>query len=143
MRRAVWTVVVLCAVAGLAQAAGSDIGTWAKTEGTMTLTIEAHGSARRLVYHVKDKPITLTVDSDLDGKDAPVMMNGKLSGETMAIRKVDAHHYSTVLKINGRPFGTSEATFSDDFSKMTVHTDIQRAEMGREVGKKTETWVRQ
>jgi hypothetical protein len=30
------------------------------------------------------------------------------SGETMAIKRVDDHHLSTVLKMNGKLFGTSE-----------------------------------
>ena len=34
----------------------------------------------------------LTLESRFDGSDAPVLMNGKPSGESMGIKRVDDHH---------------------------------------------------
>jgi hypothetical protein len=65
----------------------------------MTMVVEACcNGGRRLIYHVViDKTETLlTVESRFDGGDAPVLMNGKPSGETMAIKLADDHHASTV-----------------------------------------------
>ena len=62
----------------------------------------------------------MTVDSPMDGREAPVLVGGKPSGETMAIKRVDDRHYSAVVKMNGKPFGTSNGTVSADGKTMTV-----------------------
>jgi hypothetical protein len=70
-------------------------------------------------------------------------MNGKPTGETMAIKRVDAHHASTVLKMNGQQFGTSEATLSADGKTLTVRNDLTASGGGQQAGKHTEIWVKQ
>jgi hypothetical protein len=87
--------------------------------------------------------MVLTVESQLDGRDAPVMLGGKPSGETMAIKLVDDHHTTAVLKMNGKIFGTSKGTLSPDGKILTVEDDFTSAVGGQPVGKQTETWVRQ
>jgi hypothetical protein len=69
-------------------------------------------------------------------------MGGKPSGETMAITRVDAHHVSAVVKMNGRPFGTSKATLSADRRTLTVINEFSSSAGGQAVGKSTEIWVR-
>src|SRR4029077_10239625 len=96
----------------------------------------------KLTYRFKGSPMVLTVASPMDATDAPVRVNGKPSGETMAIRLVDEHHTSTEIKMNGRQFGTSRATLSDDFSKMTVENEFTEATPTDKAGKRTEIWVR-
>lgn len=69
-------------------------------------------------------------------------MNGKPSGETMAITRVDAHHTAAVVKMNGAPFGTSKGTLSADGRTLTVLNVFSSATGGQQVGKQTEIWVR-
>ena len=71
------------------------VGTWvrqstASMPGTVTMTVEACcNGGRRLIYHIVigDTKTLLTVESRLDGSDAPVMMEGKPSNEM----QVDGH----------------------------------------------------
>lgn len=125
------------------------VGTWVRqstaSAPAMTMTVEAccHGG-RRLIYHidVAGTETLMTVESPFDGSDAPVLIGGKPSGETMAIKQVDDHHLSTVVKMNGRPFGTSEATLSTDGRTLTVINNVTSSAGGPPVGKSTEVWVR-
>jgi hypothetical protein len=129
-------------------AADSAVGTWVRTDdsgklGVITLTIDAWGKGGcKLTYRFKGSPTVMTVASPMDGTDAPVLVNGKASGQTMAIRLVDKHHASTEIKMNGKQFGTSRATLSDDFSKMTVENEFTEATPTEKAGKRTEVWVR-
>jgi hypothetical protein len=68
---------------------------------------------------------TLTVNSPMDGTEVPALVGGKPSGETMAIKRVDDHHYSAVVKMSGKPFGTSNGTVSADGKTMTVESVSQ------------------
>src|SRR5262245_933121 len=145
-----------CGIAILLLASGTplhaqvEIGTWVRQDtalkaGTMTMDVEecCHGG-RRLTYHILmgETAAQITVDSPFDGTEAPVLVNGKPTGETMAIKRVDAHHASTVVKMNGAPFGTSEATLSADGKTLTVHNDFSGSAGGQQAGKTTETWVK-
>jgi len=127
-----------------------EIGTWVRratdSMPAMTMQIEACcNGGRRLIYHVdiNGTETLLVVESQLDGSDAPVLMNGKPSGETMAITRVDDHHSTAVVKMNGRPFGTSQATLSADGRTLTVINDISSSASGQAAGKYTEVWVKQ
>ena len=103
----------------------------------MTMNIAACcNGGRRLTYHVdiNGTETLLFVETKLDGSEAPVMMNGKASGETMAITRVDAHHASTVLRMNGKPFGTSQATLSADGRTLTVLDDFSSSVGDPQVG---------
>lgn len=127
------------------------VGTWvrqgrATMPGSMTMTVEAccHGG-RRLIYHIdiQGTKSVLTVDSPFDGTDVPVLMNGQPSGETMAIKRLDDHQLFTIVRMNGRPFGTSKATLSADGRTLTVLNDYSSTAGGNAAGKFTEVWVRQ
>jgi hypothetical protein len=127
-----------------------DVGTWVRqatdSMPAMTMTVEACcNGGRRLIYRIaiQGTETLLTVESPFDGSEAPVMMGGKPSGQTMAITRVDAHHVSSVTKVNGRPFGTSKATLSADGRTLTVHNDFSSSVGAQAVGKSTEVWVRQ
>jgi hypothetical protein len=97
-----------------------------------------------LTYHldINGTPSILTVESRFDGSDAPVLMAGKPSGETMGIKRVDDHHFFTVVKMNRKVFGTSKATLSANDRLLTVINDFSSSTGGQPVGKFTETWVR-
>jgi hypothetical protein len=125
------------------------VGTWVrqptKSMPGMTMVVEACcNGGRRLIYHVVlgTTEALLTVESRFDGSDAPVLMNGKSSGETMGIKLVDDHHASTVLKMNGTIFGTADGTLSPDGKTLTVIDDYNSAAGGQPVGKHTELWTR-
>jgi hypothetical protein len=140
-------VVVTFAGAGAAQAQ-IGIGTWVKQGTTpgqpgLSMVVEAccGGSGRKLIYKAGET-VVLTVESALDGTEAPEMSMGKPTGETMGIKRVDDHHTMTVLKLNGQQFGTSTATISDDGKTLTIENNITAPLGGRRVGKTTETWVR-
>ena len=123
------------------------VGTWvrqadASMPAGMTMIVQpCCNGGFRLTYHAG--PVVLTVDSPFDGTEVPVLIAGKPSGETMAIKRVDAHHAFTVLKMNGQPFGTSKSTLSADGRTLTVESNITFAAGGRTAGKQTETWMRQ
>ena len=137
----------LLAIASPAFADDSPIGTWVKkgeaVKPQITLTIEAWGSGKaKLTYHLKEPPIVLTIVSMLDGNDAPVLVSGKPSGETMAIKLIDKRHSSTIVKMNGKPFGTSKGSFSEDFKTLIVENDFTESGGGNRAGKSTEIWIR-
>jgi hypothetical protein len=82
---------------------------------TMTVEMCCNGG-RRLVYYIpavgNQPPVTMTVDSPMDGTEVPALIDGKPSGETMAIKRIDDRHVTGVVKMNGKPFGTSTSTIS-------------------------------
>jgi hypothetical protein len=126
----------------------TGIGTWVKqseasTPGAMTMTIEACcNGGRRLIYHVVGTQAVMTLESPFDGSDAPLLVGGKPSGETMGIKRVDDHHTITVVKMNGKAFGTSKAALSADGNTITIENDYTSTAGGMPVGKQTEIWVR-
>ena len=154
MRRASTIWIGTCVVVGLlaggrrAAAADSPLGTWTKTgddrRGQMTLTIERWGKGgAKLVYRMMGTNVVLTLETPLDGSDAPLLRNGPPTGETMGIKRLDGHHAATVLKMKGKPFGSSKSTFSDDFTTLTIENEIERdTNMGPPTGKSTEVWRR-
>ena len=125
------------------------IGTWVKqgeasAAGALTMTVEACcNGGRRLIYRINGSGDPLmTIESPMDGRDVPVLVAGKPSGETMGIKLVDDHHLLAVVKMNGKMFGTSRATLSADGKTLTVENEVTSAAGGQPVGKQTETWVR-
>lgn len=140
----------LCALLSFTSlSAQLGVGTWVKQGDSgpaLAMTVEACcGNGYRLIYRVVGQTaIMMTVESALDGKEAPVLlMGGKPSGETMAITRIDAHHLSTVLKMNGQPYGTSKATLSADGKTLTVENEVTKSAVpGQPAGKTTEVWVR-
>jgi hypothetical protein len=126
------------------------VGTWARNSPEhvqMTMTVETccGPKGRRLTYHIPMKNVTMemTVDSPFDGTEVPVLVGGKPSGETMAIKWLDDHHTFTVLKMNGKPLGTSKATLSADKKTITVENDMSVGTPGQPEGKTTEVWIKQ
>ena len=127
-----------------------SVGTWVKKAapgemGALSMTIEmCCNGGRRITYHLKGRQeVLMTIDSALDGSDAPVMIAGKPSGETMGIKRLDDHHAVTVLKMNGAQFGVSHATISDDGRTLTVENEVTASAAGQAPGKTTETWIKQ
>jgi hypothetical protein len=147
-----WLVVAaLASMIGIAPpaavAATSPVGTWVKKRESgkpdMTLTIEVWGGNNvKLTYDLKGMTVVLTIEAKLDGTEAPLLMNGKPSGETMAIKALDKRHALTVVKMNGKRFGTSKASFSEDFNTLTVENEFTETVGANTAGKSTEIWLR-
>ena len=152
MKRSLTVLMVMVAAllltgASPAAAADSPIGTWVKKaeagKPAMTLQIEQWSPGKaKLTWHVAQANMVLTIVSTLDGSFAPLLLNGRPSGETMSIKLIDRRHATGVVKMNGKPFGTSKSTFSEDFKTMTVENDFSESMGGNQAGKSTEVWTR-
>ena len=119
-------------------------GTWVQRDGVLVLTVEEAGAARKLTYRTrgpdgKFMKGELTHVTTGDGKDAPMLIDGKPTGQSMAIRKVDANHTATVLKLNGKDCGTSKSEVSADGKVMKTETEYSNPTCGA-VGKKQVTF---
>lgn len=133
-------------------AADSLIGTWIPRKqqtapgmtGSMTLVVEPYGAeGRKFTWHIKmnDKESLMVVESPMNGTEATVMVDGKPTGETMAIKRVDDRHSFTVIKMGGKPFGTSKGELSADGKMLTVENEFTQATPNSS-GKATEIWDR-
>src|SRR5262249_31937446 len=109
-----------------------EIGAWVKKVEpggpgmTMEITRGCGGGGRRLTYHLLMGNVqhVMLIESPLDGTEKPVMLDGKPTGETMAIKRLDPHHAVTVMKMNGKPFGSSKATLSPNGRTLTVDNEV-------------------
>jgi hypothetical protein len=144
-----FAIIVLWLAAFLASAwpllaADLAIGTWVRRDVPMTSTIEPYGAAGwKITYHIKmgGKETVMTLQSALDGSEAAVIVDGKPSAETMAIKRLDDRHTFTTLKMNGQLYGTSKSEISADGKTVTVQDDMT-AMLGVPGGKTTEIWDR-
>ena len=133
--------------AGLAHAQLGVGSTWLRTDAKgkgIILSVEACcNGGLRLIWQIPSmggQPAsTMTVDSPMNGTEVPALIGGKPTGETMAIKRVDDHHYIAIVKMNGQPFGTSNGTVSADNKTMTVDSVFG---IGSQTQKTIETWVR-
>ena len=148
-RRLIGVFAVLLALGWVGQAyAQLGVGTtWLRTDAKgkgIVLTVEACcNGGLRFIWQIPSmggQPAsTMTVDSPMNGTEVPALIGGKPTGETMAIKRVDDHHYSAIVKMNGQPFGTSNGTVSADNKTMTVDSVYG---IGSQTQKTIETWVR-
>lgn len=116
-------IVMLAWLHGSRLEAQTFVGTWIRQDTPMTMTVEVCcGSGRRLTYRIPSNGTEslLVLETALDGKDAPVMMRGQPTGQTMAIRQLDDRHAVAVLKVNGQDTGTARGTLSADGRTLTV-----------------------
>lgn len=60
----------------------------------------------------------------------------------MAIKLVDDHHMTAVLKTNGKSFGAAKGTISPEGKTLTAEDNFTSAEGSRPVCKQTKAWVR-
>ena len=143
-------IVVLCLVSAASTAwAQLSVGTWIKRPSStppMMMVIEPAGPGLKITYRMlgaDGKALNqnvMTVVTALDGKDAPTMVDGKATGQTMAITRVDANHSVTVVKMQGKEFGTSRAEISPDGKTMKVENDVSA--VNPSAGKQVEYWDR-
>jgi hypothetical protein len=123
------SVILLAGLVPILRADSIPVGTWVrrpnKDGGSSTMIIEAAGTGRKLTFKVAvagGGTATMIVTTQLDGKDAPVSVDGKPSGETMAIRRVDDRHAINILKMNGNPMMTQKSELSADGKVIKVES---------------------
>jgi hypothetical protein len=145
-------IVCLLSLSRIVLAESLAAGTWIQRSSSspntprLVMIIEEVGSGRRITYKallpdgkMSDRTV-MTILTALDGKDAPVLVDGKPSGETMAIRQIDGHHSFTVIKMQGKEFGTSKAELSADGKVLKVENEMADARGTQDGGKRIEYW---
>ena len=153
MRSATVVTRFICGAAFLSTLAWSSpahaqlgVGEWARTDkegGGMTMAVAACcKGGYRLTYTVpiaqgKQPPLVLTVDLPMDGTDVPVISAGKPTGQTMSAKRIDDHHYTGIVKQNGKVTLTNTATLSADGKTLTVEDTIASGNV-----KVTEIWTK-
>ena len=121
-------VIGLATLAPMLLAEGIPVGNWVRrpTKGgvVVTMLVESAGAGQKLTYKITapNGTSTMIMTTQYDGKDAQVYVDGKPSGETMAIRKVDDHHTTNVIKMNGNPFATQKSELSADGKVIKVES---------------------
>ena len=104
------------------------VGTWVrratKEPGQITLKVEAVGAGLKLTYTIVTPQMpagqVMTVLTQLDGKDAVAIVDGKPSGETMAIQSIDSRHTNAIVKMQGQQMGSSKSEISLDGKVLKV-----------------------
>ena len=71
------------------------------------------------------------------------MVNGKPSGQTMGIKRIDSRHTVRVLKFQGKETGISKSEISPDGKVLTVENDYATSNPNGLVGKQIQYWDRQ
>ncbi|MBI1791900.1 MAG: hypothetical protein HYR60_30605 [Acidobacteria bacterium] len=122
MKRLIACVVYLLSLSPIFGADSLMVGTWVRRDTKervhVTLKVEAAGAGLKLTYTVTAAQAPagqiMTVLTQLDGKDAVAMVDGKPSGQTMAIRSIDSRHMSGIVKMAGDQIGASKSEISLD-----------------------------
>lgn len=123
-------------------------GAWVLREppqgGRLIMTVEEVDTGWSLTYKVvgPDAPTSTvsTILTPLNGNEVPLLVNGKPSGQTMGIKRIDTHRTVTVLKFKGKETGVSKAEVSPDGKVLKVETDYVSS---NPIGKEIQYWDRQ
>ena len=148
MKTSACVIAVLSALtSGISLQAQFSVGSWVQTAPMkgLTMTVEdCCNGGRRLIFHVTlgQKTQTMIVESRFDGSDAPVLVDGKPNGETMALKRVDERRTTTVFKRQGKVFRKSTTVESPERTTLTVENEFIDTGDGRVTGKMTETYAR-
>ena len=115
--------------------------------GGLMIIVEEVGTGWKLTYKVVGPTAAAstvsTVLTPLDGKEAPVLVNGEPSGQTMAIKRIDSRHTVSVQKFQGKEAGTSKAEISPNGKVLTVENECATSNPTGQVGKQIQYWDRQ
>jgi hypothetical protein len=111
------------------------------------MIVEEVGTGWKLTYKIVDPKvpgaISSTILTQLDGKDVPSMVDGKPTGQTMGIRKIDSRHSVGIVKFRGREMSTSKSELSPDGKVLTVETAYAASNPTGKVGREIQHWGRQ
>ena len=122
MKRPIACVVYLLSLSPIFGADSLLVGTWVRRDTKepihITVKVEAASAGLKLTYTIitAQAPAgqVMTVLTQLDGKDAAAMVDGKPSGETMAIQSIDSRHTNAIVKMQGQQMGSSKSEISLD-----------------------------
>ena len=102
-------------------------GTWVqRSPSPMTMTVEKSGAGARFTYRMppgSNPNFVLSFDTKVDGKEVPVLIDGKASGETMTVKRIDDRHTIAAWRMQGTPAGTSRSELSADGKVIKVESD--------------------
>ena len=118
----------LLSVATPAFAGDPWLGTWVQRGKTpMTMTVEKAGaSGAKFTYRMPPelKPnMVMTFETQFDGNEAQVFVDGKPIDEMMVIKRIDDRHTAASWKINGEPAGSSTSELSADGKVIKAESD--------------------
>ena len=141
--------IVLCLLSYVSTAWAQTplFGTWIKRPSStppMMMVIEDASPGIKITYRMLDSdgaPLdqnVVTVVTALDGKEAPMMVDGQPTGQTMATLRTGVYVASSVVRMQGKTLRTSIAELSPDGKTLTVDNDTSASVPGAE--KKTEIW---
>jgi hypothetical protein len=125
------------------------VGSWVQRDPgqgfRLTMTVEEVGNGMKFTYKLFGPNLPaagniLIIQTQLDGKDVPVLVDGKPTGQMMGIRRIDGRHSSTVLKFQGKETGTSKAEISSDGEVLKVESDNVVDSANGPAGKITQYW---
>jgi len=145
MRR-IAVVVCFLSLSPLVQADSLPIGTWVKRApspgAALTMTVEQVGNGRKLTYkYGPDAPgMVMVVLTQLDGKDVPILVDGKPTDQTMGIRMIDSRHTFTVLKLQGKETGIAKSEVSANGKVLKVEIMMATPGVKEEGAKVVEYW---
>ena len=121
-------VVCLAGTISILRADSLPVGTWVRRDNKggvgATLVIEAAGAGVKLTFRVTIRGQatgTLICTTKGDGKEEIVFMDGKPSGETMSIRRIDDRHTTNVVK-NGPVVVNQKSEVSADGKVITTES---------------------
>jgi hypothetical protein len=147
--------IVLLALSSAAWAASPWEGEWVMRETAtkfrLTMTLKEVGGGWKITYRIPVPDAKggaagagiMTIETALDGKDVPTLVDGKPSGQSMEIRKVDSHHTYTVIKFQGKQTAISKSELSPDGKVITSENDSFVSGPGGSAGKTVQHWDRQ
>ena len=141
--------IVLCLLSFVSTAWAQTplFGTWIKRPSTtppMMMVIEDASPGIKITYRMlgpdgePEEQNVVTVVTALDGKEVPMMMDGKPTGQTMATLRTGIYVASSVVRLEGKTLRKSTAELSPDGKTLTVDNDMSASDPGAE--KKTEIW---
>jgi len=150
MKRTAAALVCLLTASVSASAWDKAVGTWTlrtsgKEQRGRVMKIESWGPSGSRISSWLPGPPKVDVgvlETKLDGADVPVVIQGKPTGMTMAIRRIDSRRVVSVLKLHGKPYGTSKGEVSPDGKVLRVENEITDT-IGGQPGKSSEVWDRQ
>jgi hypothetical protein len=110
------------------------------------MKVEEVGTGWKVTYKVVGPSAPGSSDSllltPLDGKDVPVLIGGKPSGQTMAMKKLDGHHTVNVTKFEGKVISISKAELSTNGKVIKIQTDYPDSNPGAPAGTQIVYWDR-
>ena len=115
-------------------------GTWVLREppqgGHLTMTVEEVGSEWKPTYKIVGPDASGTIYSTV-----LTQLDGKLSGQTMGIKKIDSRHTVTDMKFQGKWMAISKSELSPDRKVLKVKTDYADSNPTGLIGKQIQYWT--